>query len=58
MLKVNPFRGEATNRTSVYIFEKNKIMEYPMNKYFQCENIDKKNELRCINLRKHYVNVC
>jgi len=38
MLKVKPFKGESSNRTSVYIFKKNKKMQYPMNKYFKCEN--------------------
>lgn len=39
MLKINPFKGEASNRTSVYVFEKNKKMTYPMNNYFECYNI-------------------
>lgn len=39
MLKVNPFKGEASNRTSVYIFEKNKKMVYPMENYFECYNV-------------------
>jgi len=46
MLKINPFNGEATNRTSVYIFQKNKKMQYPMHNYFECENIDKKNQIK------------
>jgi type I restriction-modification system DNA methylase subunit len=39
MLKVNPFKGEASNRTSVYVFEKNKKMVYPMENYFECYNL-------------------
>ena len=39
MLKVNPFKGEAANRTSVYVFEKNKKMTYPMENYFECYNM-------------------
>ncbi|PHQ30890.1 Eco57I restriction-modification methylase domain-containing protein [Leeuwenhoekiella nanhaiensis] len=39
MLKVNPFKGEASNRTSVYVFEKNSKMTYPMENYFECYNI-------------------
>lgn len=38
MLKINPFKGEATNRTSVYVFEKNRKMVYPMENYFECFN--------------------
>lgn len=38
MLKVNPFKGEASNRTSVYVFEKNRKMTYPMENYFECYN--------------------
>ena len=45
MVHISPFKGEATNRTSVYVFEKNKKMEYPMDNYFICENIDKKNQI-------------
>ena len=39
MLKVNPFKGEASNRTSVYVFQKNKKMTYPMENYFECYNM-------------------
>jgi hypothetical protein len=39
MLKVNPFKGEASNRTSVYVFEKNKKMVYPMENYYECHNL-------------------
>ncbi len=46
MLKINPFNSEATNRTSVYVFEKNKKMEYPMHKYYICENINKNNQIK------------
>ncbi len=38
MLKIKPFRGYANNRTSVYVFEKNKKMKYPMNNYYVCES--------------------
>ena len=38
MLGVSPFKGEATNRASVYVFEKNKQMSYPMKNYFECYN--------------------
>jgi len=46
MLKISPFKGEATNRTSVYIFQKNKKMRYPMQNYFECDNINKKNPIK------------
>jgi len=46
MLKINPFNGEATNRTSVYIFQKSKKMQYPMHNYYECENVDKKNQIK------------
>lgn len=46
MLNIDPFKGEATNRTSVYIFQKGKKMEYPMHRYFECVNISKKNPIR------------
>lgn len=36
MLKVNPFKGEASNRCSVYLFQKNVVMNYPMKNYFEC----------------------
>jgi hypothetical protein len=36
MLEINPFRGEASNRTSVYKFRKNRKMVYPMENYFEC----------------------
>lgn len=36
MLKVTPFKGIASNKTSVYIFEKNKPMSYPMDNYYEC----------------------
>ena len=35
MLNVNPFKGIASNKTSVYKFRKNKKMKYPMNSYFE-----------------------
>ncbi len=38
MLDIKPFSPMANNKTSVYIFKKNKKMEYPMDKYFICEN--------------------
>jgi len=46
MVPINPFKGEATNKTSVYIFQKNKPMKYPMKNYFICENKDKKNAIQ------------
>ena len=46
MLKISPFKGEATNRTSVYVFQKNKKMLYPMHNYFECENVDKENTIK------------
>ncbi|MCM1092381.1 MAG: hypothetical protein NC421_00320 [Lachnospiraceae bacterium] len=33
LLRVNPFKGIAANRTSVYIFRKNLAMNYPMDDY-------------------------
>jgi len=48
MLDIKPFAGEAINRTSVYIFQKDKKMQYPMYNYFECENIDKKNPIKYI----------
>lgn len=36
MLKVNPFYKAASNKTSVYIFEKSKEMQYPLNEYYEC----------------------
>jgi type I restriction-modification system DNA methylase subunit len=38
MVDIKPFAGEASNRTSVYIFEKNKKMIYPMDSYYKCVN--------------------
>ena len=38
MLGISPFKGEAANRTSVYVFEKNRQMTYPMKNYFECYN--------------------
>lgn len=35
MLDVNPFKGIANNKTSVYVFEKSKQMEYPMYSYHE-----------------------
>lgn len=35
MLSINPFRGIASNKTSVYVFDKGKHMSYPMDKYFE-----------------------
>lgn len=37
MLKVAPFRGIASNKTSVYIFHKGKQMAYPMDSYYECD---------------------
>ena len=39
MLKIKPFNGESSNRASVYIFQKNNKIQYPMHNYFICENI-------------------
>lgn len=36
MDKIKPFRRFATNKASVMIFEKNKPMVYPMDRYFLC----------------------
>jgi len=36
MLLVKPFKGEASNRASVYKFRKNQEMKYPMKNYFEC----------------------
>lgn len=35
MLKINPFKGIASNKTSVYYFRKGKRMEYPMKSYYE-----------------------
>ena len=35
MLRVNPFRGIANNKTSVYVFKKGISMEYPMENYYE-----------------------
>lgn len=35
MLYVNPFKGIASNKTSVYKFRKNRRMTYPMNSYYE-----------------------
>lgn len=45
MLLVNPFKGEASNRSSVYKFRKNRRMEYPMNNYFECFVVDKRDAI-------------
>ena len=37
MLQVNPFKGIATNKTSVYNFRKSIAMTYPMDSYYECE---------------------
>ncbi len=37
MLKVNPFKGIASNKTSVYIFRKSEAMTYPMKEYYEYE---------------------
>lgn len=41
MLEIKPFAGEASNRTSVYVFAKNREMTYPMQNYFECLNSTK-----------------
>ena len=38
MVKINPFRKVATNKTAVYVFQKNKKIKYPMNNYIECTN--------------------
>ena len=38
MLEIKPFIPMANNKTSVYVFEKNNLMTYPMDNYFVCEN--------------------
>ena len=45
METIQPFKGYATNRTSVYLFLKNKKMSYPMKNYFVCKNKDKNNKI-------------
>jgi type I restriction-modification system DNA methylase subunit len=45
MLTIKPFKGEASNRASVYIFEKNKIMTYPMKNYYECHNSSNNNKI-------------
>ncbi len=35
MLRVNPFKGIASNKTSVYVFKKSTKMVYPMDNYFE-----------------------
>lgn len=35
MLNVNPFKGIAANKTSVYLFTKSKAMTYPMDSYYE-----------------------
>lgn len=35
LLKVNPFKGIAANKTSIYFFKKNLPMEYPMDEYYE-----------------------
>lgn len=46
MVGINPFKWEASNKCSVYVFEKDKKMEYPMNNYFECYNLDTKNSVQ------------
>jgi hypothetical protein len=46
MLRIKPFQGEASNRTSVYIFQKNKKMIYPMDSYFECDNLERKQQIK------------
>ena len=48
MLLVNPFKGEASNRSSVYRFKKNQKMTYPMKKYFECFIKDNKNPINYV----------
>jgi len=35
MLDINPFKGVASNKTSVYIFKKSEEMKYPMDEYYE-----------------------
>jgi hypothetical protein len=35
MLKINPFKGIAANKTSVYYFRKGSRMDYPMDSYYE-----------------------
>ena len=37
MLQINPFKGIATNKTSVYVLKKSIPMTYPMDNYFECK---------------------
>lgn len=39
MLEINPFKGIASNKTSVYIFKKSTQMSYPMDSYFVCKKL-------------------
>lgn len=39
MLDINPFKGIANNKTSVYVFEKSHRMIYPMDSYYMCLSI-------------------
>ncbi len=68
MLRVNPFKGIASNKTSVYIFKKSAQMTYPMDNYFEysiCkgQKLDyrtpyeiAKNRIRCIRLSAKPIN--
>jgi len=46
MVAVNPFKGEATNRASVYFFKKNEKMKYPLVEYYECYNIHKRDPIK------------
>lgn len=41
MDEIKPFRGFASNKASVVVFEKNKEMVYPMDSYFVCHRVNK-----------------
>lgn len=41
MDEIKPFRGFASNKASVVVFEKNKEMVYPMNQYWMCHRVGK-----------------
>ena len=45
MVKINPFRKVATNKTAVYVFQKNKKMKYPMNNYKEYINKSNNNKI-------------
>ena len=65
MLDINPFKGIANNKTSVYVFEKSHRMIYPMDSYYMClsirgksiltsdtyEQVKEKMEIKCMSAK-------